>query len=445
MATVDLYFITAINQFSYPATDGPAATAYDFSQHPLIALPTIPTLWTAVGTPTFSSQGMAIDAGDYIEGTGIYGDILVDINIEGSSATGANRIVSYIGVDGSVVSVWIDFDIHEIWLDNVVGSLKQNFRPGIKDTHNTFFRFSVRYVNGEFIARLYASYEDSPEPPLLQQTAGPSTSQFLVNAGRLRVGNLSGPASFTIHSLQFKAWPTPGNTSPDSYYPFPQITSISPTNGQLSGGDRLRASSANFVDTTVGNELLFYGFSSNDISSGDASTSIAASSLLLNINSIGTAKRRFLNTYSGDRPSGTHLSFDLQADADIVASPPQIEVIVGAVEYGVDGVIYTIQMVASRSLGVVFRIVQQDGGITQLSQNVLTTTQANHTLEFIRGANVIILVVDGAQVLKSFIPDGPGVVKMYSTSTVMVNLTSTFTNFKVRPVLLIGDGVSTLI
>jgi hypothetical protein len=199
------------------------------------------------------------------------------------------------------------------------------------------------------------------------------------------------------------------------------------------------------LDVGLGSDLLLYNLSTNDLSTGDASAVVAGGYVTLSIFSIGTAARKFLNTYSGDRPSGIHLSANISGDQNIINTPPAQEVVLGAFEYGVDGVTHAIQMVSSRSLGTVFRVLQVDNGLIQLKQNVLSTKETEHVLEVLRGDNIISLLVDGTEVLRSSVPVGPGVVKMYSTSTTMVNSVSKFSNFKAKPVLLIGNNVAALV
>jgi hypothetical protein len=429
MTITDLYFVTTINKFVLP-------TSYNLDHSPLS---TAPSGWTVIGSGVFTPDGYdTTTGGSYIERILGYDDILFDIAVSPLGSFGTNKVLDFTNSNGDVVSVWIDFSNKEIWISDVVDSPRSGFRAGIKD--NVFFRLSVTGTGENFKARLYAARSNISDAILLQQTSGPSTTQDLANAGRIRIGNITGAGPLTINSIQIN-W----IDVPDSLYPFVNVTGITPAGGDLQGGDRLRLSFEKPLDVGLGSDLLLYNLSTNDLSSGDASAVVAGGNVTMSIFSIGTAARKFLNTYSGDRPSGIHLSISLSGDSNIINTPPAQEVILGAFEYGVDGVTYTIQMVSSRVLGTVFRILQVDNGVTQLNQNVLVTKETDHVLEVLRGANIISLIVDGTQVLKSSVPNGPGVVKIYSTSSTVVNSVSKFSNFKAKPVLLIGNNVAALV
>jgi len=416
-------------------------------------LTTLPSGWTtqASGTgsaPTFSGAGMLTNPGSngasYIEKTG-FGldfdigflfDLIPRVNVSGGKL---KILEAYKGGEG-LVSVGLNFDTQEVWLSSVKGEVGTGFRPGTADGStpgDTFLRLTIKGVGDDLIARLFVGSPllSSNTPVLLQQTLGPSVS-LGTTEDYVRFGSIDTGDNDVL--IIIYAFLSPGD--PDPYYPFININDFTPPTSDINGGDTILV---NLDNTTLNINAGSEDFNDDnfiiDESIGSANTSVGSGQADLNLTGIGTAALRFMNALSGGMPSGADISVDVSADSSVITNPRTTnDAILAALEYKATGFSVALELVSNISAGAFFRVVDSSGSVTRISR----VTAGDHNLRIIRADTQLIVVLNGIQVYEAKFRTGVGIVRLYAESINAITTTTTFTNFTVSPVVMIGNKVA---
>lgn len=438
ISTILVYSFTPQTfQFTFPVTYSEELN--------LSSLPSGYTIQTS-GTgssPTFGSEGMTTipnaSGTSFIKknaaGLDFEIGVLFDVVVSAGITTGKVDVLRISKEEQGIISVAVDFDNHEIWLNNIVNTLPFDFRPSIKG-NTVFFRLSVKGTQDNLIARLYSGKEDYVDPYLMKQTGGPSITVPVtgdsIDIGSIIINN----APVIVKSFKVLL-----NENPDIYYPFPQISSIYPISDELSGGETFKMEFENNIDLDAGSELLFLDDVINNESIGSANMTVKSGVLTLFTTGIGSSIVRMLRSYSGDIPSGADVSVDFEVDSDIISNPLQDEVILAAMELRSNGVILAIEMVVDIINKAYFRVLLTNSGILVLNKKLMNTQKSNFTLRMIRAGNQVAVLVDGINIINTSLKDGPGIIRFYNKITLNRSISTEITNFTVRPIIMIGDSI----
>lgn len=438
-------FTTVVLDFAIPAiysnelvlTSLPAGWANQTSGTGLIPLFSGTGMETRPGAAGTSFIRLASASLNFFQG------FLIDIEAELPTSSPAELKIIRVNKGGQgLFSVNLSMDPAsggEIWIEDVVGKTTTGFRPAVAGETVTF-RLAIKgdTVASDIVARLYAGTTNSDTAPLLQQSLGPSEN----NTGVLDcidIGSLeSGDDAINIVSAKID-----NLNDPEALYPFPSITNIKPTSGELSGGESLRIDLQENIDLNLGDELFFNTNSLRDDSTGAGSIGAALGNLSLVLSGGGTgrAAATYINALNGDLPSGVDFQFNFTGDNIVLTSLPFDEVVVVAAELASAGDSLAIELVADAAIGTFFRAVQKTNNVEILSTKILDVTQAGHVLRFTRAFNNLVVCVNGVPVFDTTLKQGSGILTWYSrTDTLSVGLTSTVSNFIVRPVVTIGES-----
>lgn len=439
---------------------GPASLSYSFTvksfrlsdpdpyteELDLTSLPSgYSTQSTGTGSaPTFDVDGMTTNPGadgsSFIENTSIGLDfdlgLLIDVEVFG---VGENtKVLQVNNDDKGVVSVNVDFVNGEIYLSDIVNTPPPGFRPGVKNDIigeiGVQFRLTIKNSGDNLIARLYSGVTDASEAILLKQTGGPSILKD-PNIDSILIGTIEGD-SVRIPTVNIL-----NQEDPDQFYPFPQITNIFPTTDVISGGKKFRLQFADSIDFGAGTELLAVSETFRDESSGAGSFSVDDGVLTLSLSGTGTAAVRFMRSYSGDLPSASDIRVDVSVDPTVLESPPQDEVILAAIRFLANGDTVTAEYVSDFREGSFFRIVRTSGGLQSSNFIALNSSKVNFTFRILRAGNTLSMFVDNTSILNTSFKDGVGIVELFSKSNSSINFNTEFTNFIVRPVVVIGNTI----
>jgi hypothetical protein len=426
-------FTTAITTFVRPEYD-----QYD-------DLTTLPGGYSTFGTVSFGGGGMACQS----VGSGITAPhanpfsngLLVDVEVLGSPSVGEAKIFEVTDTNNKKASVFVDFGTKEIWLGDGTNTPKPGYKPLLRET-SFFMRVTVSEFDGNLIARLYTSKTSSLEPPLLQQTVvlvddpDPPT----IGTG-LYIGRLTGSNDITFRNLG-----TLAGEDPDTYYPFPQIETLSPTVSKIEGGDNMDAILDELIDIELGSENLRTIDNIELSSTGSGVATLADGKITLGAaGGLGTAEAQFINSFNGDIPSGADISIDVEVGQALINAPPQQEVVLAAVELRAGGQTVALELASNITNRAFFRIISRTETTTLLSSILLTTTSNTHTIRFIRAGTQIIVLVNGSEVIGLTFREGIGLYRIYSDcSLVPLTYETYFTNFVVRPVLIVGENIASV-
>jgi hypothetical protein len=427
-------FYTDVQNFAYPP-------AYDQKTD----LTSLPLNWSTAGTaPTFWPAGMRTSAGNsYItrvfSGGTDFSGLLIDAVISVQTPYAVTKILEVVNNDLDIVSVYIDLSNNEMWIGDVNGIPASKFRPAIHgDTLE--FRLSIKNVGEDLIARLYAkSPSISIESLVLQQTLGPSIKTSSTNHimfGSINVGGSPMKAS----SLAFLF------DDPDKYYAFPKIKSISPQDVNLAGGEKLRIELEKYIDVGIGGDAFRNDDCINDESTGSGLAYMRNGEFKLLLTGAGLARARFTNSYSGDMPGGVSVGMDIEVDQSII-NKPIVDATLFGMELGVDGTVIAIELQSDPNPvnGTYFRVSQTYAtSVTSMNKVGVSTSQNKHSISVVRGKSTLSFMINGTEVYKTKIGNGAGRLAVYSTSVLPITATTYITNFKVRPVVIIGENVVTI-
>lgn len=394
-------------------------------------------------SPTFSIGGMTTIPGasgtSFIKKTTAGLDfetgVLFDVIISAGITTGKVNVLRVSKEGQGIISVAVDFDNHEIWLNDVVNVLSSNFRPGVKGS-SVFFRLSIIGTQNDLIARLYSCKEDYSDTCFIKQTSGPS-AVIPISDDSISIGSIDdGDVPIIINSFKILL-----NENPDVYYPFPQISDISPTYDELSGGKIFKVEFENSIDLNAGSDSLLSDDIINDESTGSANISVGSGILTLSTTGIGSSIARMLRSYSGDIPSGADISVDFEVDSGIISNPSQDEIILAAMELRSNGTILTIEMISDIVNRTYFRVLLVNSDILVLDKKLINTQKSNFTIRMIRAINQVKILIDGIDIIDTSLKDGPGIIRFYNKVITNRSIDTKITNFIVRPVIMIGDSI----
>lgn len=388
------------------------------------------TVPNAAGTSFIkkSAAGLDFDAGVLI-------DVVVQVPPVSAAPIKRAKVLRLSKGEHGVASVYVDFTTKEVWVDDIVNIPQTDFRPGVKGDV-IFFRLSVKGTGSSMVARLYSSKEDFVDPPLLKQTGGPSVL-IPSSIDTIDIGSIeSGDAEVLVKSVKILL-----DEDPDTYYPFPQISSISPTSDVMGGGQTFKVEFDTEIDIDAGSSLLYVDDEFNDESTGAGSSTINFGALNLILAGVGKSMVRALRSYSGDLPSGADISSTIQVDQTILSNPPQSEVILVGVEMRSNGNTIAIELITSVLSGSYFRVRATSGGLLTLNKKVADTRKNNFVLRFVKAANQIRAIVDGVTLISTSLKDGPGIMRYYAETTENVSFTTEITNIALRPVVMVGDYI----
>lgn len=432
------YFTTKTYQFVIPSS---YTEILD-----LTSLPSGYTLQTSgTGTPpTFGIGGMTTfpnAAGtSFIKknaaGLDFNNGVLFDLIIEpGIAAIKRTKVLRLCRNDQGLVSVVVDFTNNEIWIEDVLGVPQETFRPVVKGDE-LFFRLSVKGSNENLVARLYSSENILIDIPLLKQTAGPA-DQLPICINAIDIGSVeSGDADIIIKNVNIIL-----DENPDIYYPFPNISRISPDSDVLAGGDTLKIEFTPEIDAGAGSSILIGENEFLDESTGGGSVTLSNRNLLLNVNGVGSAAAKMIRSFSGDRPSGSDIYSYFEVPSALISKPPQTETILAGIEFKSNGDILQIQFVSSTLRRTTFRVKLFNSGVLVLDKYALTSSKSSFYMRLIRSINRIQALVDSSVVIDSPFKDGPGILKYYAEAATSLNFQSKVTEISVLPVIMIGDTV----
>lgn len=451
MTQVNYSFTTSEFTFSFKFTPQTFQLIFPDEYTEDLDLSSIPSGYTAqtsgTGTaPTFDLSGMTTSPGaagaSFVKKSaagldfdvGVLFDVVV--SLPPLATPGKVTVLRLSKAEQGVISVGVDFALKEVWLDSISNPVQSGFRPGVKGD-SLFFRLSVKGSGDNLIARLYSSKEDFVDPPLLKQTGGPSTL-IPIAIDTIEFGSiLGGDAPILVKSLKMIL-----DEDPDAYYPFPQVSNLTPTADVLDGGRTMKLEFASEIDIDAGSSLLFSDDEFNDESTGSANTDIAFGVMTLSVSGIGKAMLRGLRSYSGDLPSGADISSIINVSSSLLTKPPQTEVILAGVEMMSNGNTLAIEYVADSINRAFFRVKSTSGGITVLNKKILNAQKSSFTMRIIRAGNKIKMLIDGITLISTSLKDGPGIIRYYAEAQEAVVFDTTITSIVVRPVVVIGDSIA---
>lgn len=366
---------------------------------------------------------------------GVLFDVVVKVPLGSIAAQKRIKVLKLSKGDQGIVSIYVDFTSKEVWLDDIVNILQIDFRPGVKDD-DLFFRLSVKGAGENMVARLYSAKESFIDPPLMKQTGGPSIL-MPISIDSIDLGSIEpGDADVLVSSVKILL-----NKDPDTYYPFPQISKISPKSDILSGGKTFKVEFVSEIDIDAGSSLLFTDDEFNDESTGAGSINVQTGTLTLASSGIGKAMARMLRSFSGDLPSGADISTRIRVDQDVLLHPPQADIILAGVEIRANGNILAIELVTNIVENAFFKIRAISGNITTLNKKILATQKNDFIVRFIKAENQIRILVDGITLIDTSLKDGPGIVKYYAETTEDISFTTQISDIVIRPVIMIGDSI----
>lgn len=388
------------------------------------------TFPNALGTSFIkrTSAGLDFDAG-------VLFDVVINTPVGSIAPVKKAKVLRLCRNDQGVVSVVVDFTNKEIWIEDILGIPQATYRPVIKGDE-LFFRLSVKGSNDGLVARLYSSENILIDPPLLKQTSGPA-DQLPICINAIDIGSIQeGDADVLIKSVNILL-----NEDPDQYYPFPQISRISPESDILSGGDTLKIEFTPEIDAEAGSSILIGENEFLDVSSGSGVINLANRELLFNVSGIGIAAAKMVRSFSGDRPSGSDIYTHVEVPSSLISSPPQTEAILFGTEFRSNGDSLQIQFVSSTLRRSEFRIKFLNGNILTLDKYALASSKSSFYIRFIRSVERLRALVDNTVVIDIPFKDGPGIIKYYVEAASSLNFQSKITQISVLPVIMIGDTV----
>lgn len=407
-------------------------------------LTSLPSPWSTFGTVNFQSSGMVCQS----TGSGITyaaapqelkNGTLVDMEIIGGLyAIGEAKIYEFLDINGRKVSVNANFATKEIWIDDGINIPPSGFRPLLKE-RSFFLRITTSELYGKLIARMYVDRLNASEAPMLQQTVELVDDPDLPIIGPgITIGRITGDNNITFRNLGILT-----GENPDTYYPFPIIDEVSPLVSELNGGNNISTILNKIVDLELGSEN-FRAISDVVLSSiGGGNTVITDGKTILGVNGIGTATAQFINSFNGDMPSGADISISLETDQALINIPPQQEVVLAAAELRAGGQSVAIELVSDSINHTLFRVISKTETVTSLNSVLLTTTSNSHIIRFVRAGIKLTILINGSEVISLTFRNGVGLFKIYSKSTsVSTNFLTYFTDFVIKPVLVIGENIA---
>lgn len=360
---------------------------------------------------------------------------LIDIFISGNGVTQSFKLIEVFKGGEGLVSVVLDWANDEVRLNDVVGIPLQGFNPILYAQAALEIRLSVKGVGNDLIARLYIDDIVTYEGVLLKQTLGPSTSlgtvEDYISVGSIDVGD--GPVAIIANLIR-------NGLDPDDHYAFYSINSVTPLINEVGGGNKITSILNREIDTSLGS----YDFSSLnkivDTSTGVGNISVVSNKLRMElVAGIGEASAKLTHSYSGDLPSGTAISLDVEADATLVTTPPQSDVVLAGIEFKADGMTAILELISGLVNGVRFRLLLTNQTGTILDRDVLSVTSASHSIKILRFGNQLIFSIDNQEISPLGISDGVGLLRLYLISTTAISAVTNFANLSSKPVFAIGS------
>ncbi len=463
-----------MSSFSFRTVSPSIKTPLSYTEELDLSGPGVPAGWVAVSTgvasdPTFGGTMITVPGSpagtSFIRQTSFGLDfaagVLIDIDFINSSnwgsatTTGKLRILrAFLGGSGDV-SVYLDPSAEpEIGLIGLIGEpasksaipLPSGSLLGLR------VRLSIKIVNNELIARLYVGFNSAGQRSetfkVLHETLGPAisigTTEDVVEIGNIDASDVG----LTISRIDIL-----NASDPDQFYKFSSITSIIPSSGEISGGDRV------IIDgNDLDNDLIDFTF--DDLTwiisevTQSAIISVSSNNVLLDFTSAGVnaiAIAKVAAPLSVDKPGGSNVSIGFTTAQNLIDTPTVNEVILFGVEIRQGNSVFALELASKQSAGTIFRIIHRvdsnlltaTPGTIIFSRDVLTTQQNSHTIKLLIVGSTIIPFINTQQVDKVNLASGPTFMNIYGEIIDVTSFITNITSLIIKPLVLFGNEPAT--